>query len=140
MQNLYKNVMLNKSSQSLKAAQKLLYDHAVYATQSVHCSYYAVFQFMKYFLAHNSRDPLSYEQQNRLSSKNKLSHEVILEEVKNRLNLRPSELKKVTESIRDLKQARMRADYSTETFSEDEALNRKAQAESLISKLKNQVG
>lgn len=132
--------MQNKSSQSLLAAQKLLNEHADYATQSVHCSYYAVFQYMKYFLAHEPKNPLSYKQQDELPCEKKSSHEVILEEVKHRLNLKPSDLKKVTEGIRDLKQARVRADYSVETFSEDEALSRKAQAECLISKLRNQVG
>lgn len=132
--------MQNKSSQSLLAAQKLLNEHADYATQSVHCSYYAVFQYMKYFLAHDSHNPLSYEQQDKLPCENKSSHEVILEEVKHRLNMKPGDLKKVTESIRDLKQARVRADYYTDIFSEDEALSRKAQAECLISKLKRQVG
>lgn len=131
--------MQNKSLQSLLAAQKLLNDH-IYTTQSVHCSYYAVFQYMKYFVAHDSHNPLSYEQQDMLPCGGKSSHEVILEEVKNRLNLKPCEIKHVAESIRDLKQARVRADYSIETFSEDEALSRKAQAESLISKLKRQVG
>lgn len=130
--------MQSKSLQSLSAAQKLLNDH-VCATQSIHCSYYAVFQYMKYFLAHVSQNPLSYEQQEMLPRVEKSSHEVILVEVKNRLHLRPCEIKQVAESIRDLKQARVRADYYTDIFSEEDALFRKAQAEGLIGKLKRQV-
>ena len=56
--------MKTKAIHNIKAAEALI-DKAEegYYTASIHHVYYAVFQYMKYDLAHTDMEPLSYEEQ-----------------------------------------------------------------------------
>ena len=56
--------MKTKAIHNIKAAEALI-DKAEegYYTASIHHVYYAVFQYMKYELAHTDVEPLSYEEQ-----------------------------------------------------------------------------
>ena len=76
-------LMKKKSYNSLSAAQELINKKGIYCTQSVHCSYYAVLQMMKYILAHVKVRPIPYDKQD---SKDGKSHEKLLMEIKNRIN------------------------------------------------------
>ena len=132
---LQREMMKRKADNNLLAAQKLINAHT-FPTESVHCSYYAVLQKMKYVLAHTDRNPLTYEQQKELAEKDTTNstHEVILRETRDRIKS-PSERKAFVDQLRNLKKERVRADYTEEVFTEDEGLECKAMAESLMKKL-----
>ena len=91
---------------------------------------------MKYILAHTDRNPLTYEQQKKLADNDPTNstHEVILRETRDRIKS-PSDQKAFVDQLRNLKKERVRADYTEEVFTEDEGLECKAMAESLIKKL-----
>lgn len=129
--------MDKKALKSLEAARRLVETRESYGyNSSIHCSYYAVLQYMKYALAKCKINPLSYEKQS--ERKNGSSHEFILNEVKNRIdNIRNA--KKFTETIRNLKRLRVEADYTQRNFSEEESLYCKEQAECVIKKLKQHL-
>lgn len=126
--------MNKKAFESLEAAKRLVETRESYGyNSSIHCSYYAVLQYMKYALATCKTNPLSYEKQS--EKKIGSSHEFILNEVKNRIdNIRNA--KKFAETVRNLKKLRVEADYTQRNFSEEESLDCKEQAEGAINKLK----
>lgn len=55
--------MKSKSRDTLNVAQALINRKDIFCTQSVHCSYYAVLQMMKYVLAHVNLNPIPYDKQ-----------------------------------------------------------------------------
>ena len=107
-------------------------------TASIHCSYYAVLQYMKYTLAHTDKEPLSYEEQDE-QSKGKSSHEYIIVQIKQRID-RPKAAQELVQTVRELKDMRIDADYSSRQFTVEESLECKQQAEGLIAKLKTYFG
>lgn len=109
-------------------------------TASIHCSYYAVLQYMKYILAHTDKEPLSYEEQDE-QSKEKSSHEYIIVQIKQRIDRhRPKAAQEFAQTVRELKDMRIDADYSSRQFTVEESLECKQQAEGLIAKLKTYFG
>ena len=109
-------------------------------TASIHCSYYAVLQYMKYILAHTDKEPLSYEEQDE-QSKGKSSHEYIIVQIKQRIDRhRPKAAQEFVQTVRELKDMRIDADYSSRQFTVEESLECKQQAEGLIAKLKTYFG
>lgn len=109
-------------------------------TASIHCSYYAVLQYMKYTLAHTDKEPLSYEEQDE-QSKGKSSHEYIIVQIKQRIDRhRPKAAQEFAQTVRELKDMRIDADYSSRQFTVEESLKCKQQAEGLIAKLKTYFG
>lgn len=106
-------------------------------TTSVHCSYYAVFQYMKYLLAEKSNPPLSYEEQN--SHEGESSHQFIMEEIKARIESSQSftVARKIRDRIKNLQHSRVEADYRDKVFSIEEALYCKDEAIGIITNLKN---
>jgi hypothetical protein len=109
-------------------------------TASIHCSYYAVLQYMKYILAHTDKEPLSYEEQDE-QSKGKSSHEYIIVQIKQRIDRhRPKAAQEFAQTVRELKDMRIDADYSSRQFTVEESLECKQQAEGLIAKLKTYFG
>lgn len=105
-------------------------------TTCVHCSYYAVFQFMKYLLAEKSENPISYERQNANTGSD--SHSYILDEIKNRIK-NFSEARNLGERVRDLKQQRLWADYHNKVFTQAESLECEDKANVIIRSLKKLV-
>lgn len=104
---------------------------------SVHCSYYAVFQYMKYILAHLKRGAISYDVQDDICSGDN-SHEVILDKIRDSLTgVNPKKQRDLLEGIRCLKKQRVSADYTIEPFTLEDCLEIKQNAEGLISKLKS---
>ena len=109
-------------------------------TASIHCSYYAVLQYMKYTLAHTDKEPLTYEEQDE-QSKGKSSHEYIIVQIKQRIDRhRPKAAQEFAQTVRELKDMRIDADYSSRQFTVEESLECKQQAEGLIAKLKTYFG
>lgn len=126
--------MKNKANSNLEAAQ-ILINNGQY-NSSIHCSYYAVFQYMKYILAHTERDAISYEIQNEPRPE---SHDYIIDEIKYRIN-QLNKGRDFAQQVRVLKSYRTTADYHLESFSQDDSLEQKQSAENLIMKLKTYFG
>ena len=123
-----------KSDTSLAAANQLLTSwRDTYATQSVHDLYYSVLQFMKYILAHAKIDKITYAQQLEEGGDN--SHRYILDKILLKLDFNQTDKRIFKEDLRNLKRARVEADYSVGTFTVDEALDFKRMAERLIALL-----
>lgn len=99
------SVMNKKSEENILAAEVLI--HEGYYNSSIHCSYYALFQYMKYIL--NSRGLCSYAVQDQKTNAHG-SHNNILEELKG--HIKDAALsRKVRDSFRSLKKQRTIADY-----------------------------
>lgn len=129
-----------KALGNLKAAQQLINQKKEdLCTASIHCSYYAVFQYMKYMLAHTERRPISYLQQASEEAGNSGSHEYMIGKIKERI-LNPNNARDFAQDIRKLKRERVDADYNTRIFNINESLECKEQAEGLITKLKTYFG
>ncbi|MBW4722847.1 hypothetical protein [Prevotella melaninogenica] len=130
--------MKAKALDNLKVAQELINKkEACSNTVSIHCSYYAVLQYMKYILAHTD-DPISYHEQTQ-QTKHQSSHEYVIIEIKQRIS-HPRDARDFVQDVRDLKKDRVEADYSERQFSLDESLTCRDQANRLISKLKRYFG
>lgn len=130
--------MKAKALDNLKVAQSLIDKKETCSnTASIHCSYYAVLQYMKYILAHTD-NPISYHEQTQ-QTKCQSSHEYVISEIKQRVS-DPKKARDFTHDVRDLKKNRVDADYSERQFSLDESLECKEQANRLISKLKCYFG
>ena len=130
--------MQNKAYKNIEAAKRIIEGQdETYCFASVHCSYYAVFQLMKFLLANLNNNPISYEKQVEICSGNS-SHEVIISKIRD--NLPGKNYKKereLVEAIRVLKKQRGEADYSDAKFSIEECLDIKQNAEGLMSKLQS---
>ena len=128
--------MKAKALSNLDSAQMLI-DNKLY-TNSVHCSYYAVFQYMKHVLAHTKHRPISLSEQDAHGGES--SHEYILNKIKERLNTNPRNERNFMESIRLLKKDRVDADYTTRTFTDIEGHDCRSRANALITQLKTYFG
>lgn len=119
----------------MNAAQVLLNNQQ--GTASIHCSYYAVLQYMKYVLATTTdKKPIPYSEQ---VSGTDSSHQFLIAETQNRIpNYRLK--RQFCDGIRTLRQARVEADYTCKEFSVDEGLRYKQNAEGLITTLKTNFG
>ena len=128
--------MKTKANKNIQSAQ-ILIDKKQY-TSSVHCSYYAVFQYMKYMLANTDKNPITLANQD--AHKGDSSHEYILIEIKNRISASPQLVRTFTETVRLLKNERVEADYHQKEFDDIEGLTCKNRAEGLIANLKKFFG
>ena len=123
--------MKDKSDKSLKAAEALIDTQQVFGfNASIHCSYYALLQYMKYKLTICS-NPLPY---NRQEKKGCSSHIFILEQVEERII---GSVKKRTFSriFYKLKRKRVKADYSRKDFTKEESSKYKESIENAIKML-----
>lgn len=131
--------MNKKASNYLDAAQRIIdANDASICFASIHCSYYSVFQYMKFILANLNTRPYSYEQQDATPKSG--SHETILLQIRNRLNLKTSDLRDFCDTLSLLKKQRKIADYTDTTFTIEECLDAKNKAISLRAVLKSQFG
>lgn len=101
-------------------------------TTSIHCSYYAVFQYMKYLLAEKVDSPISYSAQDAHTGED--SHKYILEEIKNRIS-NSTNARKLGERVRNLRQQRVLADYKDHVFNQAESLDCHNEADAIIRNL-----
>lgn len=127
--------MKTKATQNLYSAQ-LLINNGQYTT-SVHCSYYAVFQYMKYMLSETDRNPIPLSVQN--TNNNISSHEYIIQEIGLRINDNKKN-RKFEQKVRNLKNERVQADYYATSFSDLESLDCIDKAKGLITDLKTFFG
>ena len=81
---------------------------------------------------------MSYEKQEEKTKGND-SHEVILEELANRIN-KFQEQRKFKEKLRDMKKTRVTADYNLQEYNAEESADYKQKAEGLITNLKTYFG
>ena len=109
--------MEKKSQENIAAADTLI--QAGYCNASIHCSYYAVLQFMKYTL--DTKGLCPYNKQD--ESQGKSSHEAILSELSNNwCSCSDGQRKKFIDAFRFLKKARTDADYKeSKTFNKKDA-------------------
>lgn len=125
--------MRNKAIENMNTAQHLINSQDPYkCTSSVHCSYYAVLQYMKYILANIKKNPVSYETQNSHSGES--SHTYILNEVKNRIP-NPRNEKRVSENVKILRDSRVQSDYCDKIFTVEESIDCHNKATKIISDL-----
>lgn len=131
--------MKTKAIGYLEVAQTLISkQEEISCTVSVHCSYYAVFMYMKYILAHTDRQQLSYEEQDK-QSKEEGSHKYMIEQIKQRIS-QTKKGQEFAQFVLFLKKKRVEADYSIRQFTMEESLELKQLAEGLIAKLKMYFG
>lgn len=124
--------MKQKALNSLKAAQRLVDAHETYGyNSSIHCSYYALLQYMKYKLATYSNNPLEYKEQ---AKKGSSSHDFILQEIEVRIN-NPVNERTFSRVFYRLNRQRILADYRQKDFTEKESRKCKKDAEEAIKKL-----
>lgn len=134
-----KKIMKTKAMGNLKVAQELINQRSPhFLNASVHCSYYAVFQYMKYMLAHTDKNPISYIEQKEECS-DKSSHDYVIEQIKNRIG-KPADARDFAQGVRDLKKERVDADYDRRVFKEIESIECRDKANGLITKLKTYFG
>lgn len=98
-------------------------------TTCIHCSYYAVFQYMKYILAEKASSPISYENQDAHTGES--SHKYILNEIRNRIR-NSSDARSLVERVKNLRQQRVKADYSSMAFTQEESVGAKDEAKEII--------
>lgn len=126
--------MNSKAEHTLATAQFLI-NTQKHPNESVHCSYYAVFQYMVYFLAMMKINPIPYDEQ-KARANGQGSHNFVIEEIGNRMQASAKEERRFKEKIRNLKQARVQADYEERSITTDESLVYKQLADGLIAQLK----
>ena len=137
--------MKTKATSSLDAAQALIdKEEEGYYTASIHCSYYAVFQYIKYVLANTDTEPLSYEEQTAQARKMRMgSHDFVIEQIWKRISKQEENedaARDFAQTVRGLKRERVYADYTTRQFTLEQSLACKQKAEELIAKLKMYFG
>ena len=126
--------MNNKAEHTLATAQFLI-NTKQHPNESVHCSYYAVFQYMVFILDAIKVNPIHYDEQRKRANAQG-SHNFIIEEIGNRMQATVREEKRFKEKVRNLKQARVQADYEVESITVDESLGYKQLADGVIAQLK----
>lgn len=126
--------MKNKADHTLATAQFLVTTQK-HPNESVHCSYYAVFQYMVYYLAAMRVNPIPYDEQ-RKRANSQGSHNFVIEEIGNRMKAPAAVERQFKQKVRNLKQARVQADYEVESITIPESLRYKQLADGLIAQLK----
>lgn len=123
--------ILRKSRENIDAAQKLI-DTGFY-TSSVHCSYYSVFQIIKYILNHSFN--IDYKAQNSQIAYN--SHESLFIELYNKESS-PTFRRDMRARFDFIKEQRKKADYENcDPFTDEESITVKEKSEVLRNKLKS---
>ena len=123
--------MDKKSEENIRAAKMLI--SAGYYSSSLHCSYYALFQYIVYALDHSG--VCSYTEQKE-KTKDKGSHNFILSKLCS--SIRDQRLSRETRNLCCmLKRLRVRADYKTDRIKETEAQQSLDEACNTITVLKN---
>lgn len=127
--------MKDKTDANIAAAELLIrVEEGCHCNASIHCSYYAVLQYMKYLLHNLNKNKIEYEQQ---KTDKQGSHDFIYNEILKRFNGNPSNLKKYKEYFLSLKSHRVKADYTHETFLLEECSKCYNMAFNLIKILRN---
>lgn len=125
--------MKEKCELNLRMARVLSQDkdHRDGWNTSIHCSYYAVFQYMKYLLAEKAKTRISYDDQDKQQEN---SHKYILEEIKNRIK-NSNNARRIRDRILNLRQHRIAADYHPQIPTQEVALECEREAVAIINNL-----
>lgn len=110
--------LLKKHQESCEAAENLLTRDGLYAS-SVHCAYYSCIQLMIYTLYNKVTgfNKTTYEAE----TKNKGSHDILRQRIKDALTrekVSPVDTAAFDSTLKQLKSARVKADYRDEAVSE----------------------
>lgn len=130
--------MREKTDANIEAAKFLINsEDGIHCNASIHCSYYAVLQYMKFILHNLKNAPVSYDTQKEKGGQS--SHDYIYGEIVNRLtHCNLNDLRNYKNGFTSIKKHRVEADYSTKTFQLEDCLTCKQCAERLISFLRSQ--
>ena len=130
----------NKSEFNFDSAA-ILINEDKYAP-SVHCSYYSVFQLMKYLYVQNKK--ISYENLNQsIISDKRNTHKYLIEEFclhlqsDSRCKLNKFQVRDLKKDIQDLKQFRLESDYDDIEINHKKSTQALGLSESILKRLKN---
>ncbi len=128
--------MRAKSYANIAAANFLVsYGEGVHCNASIHCSYYATLQCMRYILNHLRKGAIPYKEQRKQGKIS--SHEFVFDKILNNLECPPKVEKRYKELFRALKKKRETADYELETFPIEDCLDCESNAKEIIRILEN---
>ena len=105
-------------------------------TASIHCSYYAVFQYAKYILNVCTYKPIPYDKQS-------LDHTQIISDLESRIEVVGGDKKRsagIRSSIHCLKSDRKKADYKVGIFNKKESEDILNKSKEIINELKTIFG
>lgn len=130
--------MREKTDANIDAATYLISSaDGKHCNTSIHCSYYAVLQYMKFILHNLTTAPISYDMQKKNGGQS--SHDYIYGEIINRLaHCNIADLRNYKNGFISIKKHRTEVDYSTKTFQLEDCLTCKESAERLITFLRSQ--
>lgn len=130
----------NKSEFNFDSAALLIEEN--FFAPSVHCSYYSVFQFMKYLYVKIKN--ISYENLNQnIISDKRNTHKYLIEEFCLHLQsdsggkLNRFEVRALKNDIQDLKQFRLESDYDDIEINYNKGTQALGLSESILKRLKN---
>lgn len=130
--------MRKKTDANIEAAKFLINsEDGKHCNASIHCSYYAVLQYMKFILHNLKTAPISYDMQKEKGGQS--SHDYIFGEILIRLTrCNITDLRNYKNSFNCIKKYRTEVDYSTKTFQLEDCLTCQENAERLIVFLRSQ--
>lgn len=124
--------MKDKAQSNIDLATRLLNDGDDYsANASIHCSYYAVVQYMKHTLASDPLSPISLRDQD-ANAAGAGSHSYLITETASRLSQSARCRHSFRQRVRNLKQLRVVADYSSTIVGQRDGKRCLEEAKSLI--------
>lgn len=124
--------MKDKAQSNIDLATRLLNDGDNYsANASIHCSYYAVVQYMKHMLASDPLRPISLRDQD-ANAGGADSHNYLITETARRLSQSAKCRRSFQQRVRNLKQLRVVADYKSTVLDQREGKRCLEEAKSLI--------
>ncbi len=124
--------MKDKAQSNIDLATRLLNDGDDYsANASIHCSYYAVVQYMKHTLASDPLSPISLRDQD-ANAAGAGSHNYLITETASRLSQSARCRHSFRQRVRNLKQLRVVADYSSTIVGQRDGKRCLEEAKSLI--------
>lgn len=124
--------MKDKAQSNIDLATRLLNDGDDYsANASIHCSYYAVVQYMKHTLASDSLRPISQIDQD-ANAGGAGSHNYLITETATRLSQDATCQLAFRRRVRNLKQLRVVADYKSDIVGQSDGEKCLEEAKSLI--------
>ena len=124
--------MKDKAQSNIDLATRLLNDGDDYsANASIHCSYYAVVQYMKHTLASDPLRPISLSDQD-ANARRAGSHNYLITETATRLSQDATCQLAFRRRVRNLKQLRVVADYKSDIVRQCDGERCLEEAKSLI--------
>ncbi len=126
-----------KSNQNLSLANRIIENNDDSLSASVHCSYYACFQFMAHILrSHFMRSEKDIKSQGSGNNEGG-SHNILINEIREQLDIvNPAIGRRFNNDIQQLKGMRIRADYRNYEIKLEEAQMALSYSKNLLTVLK----